>query len=266
MLIKQRTDRKGKERITLILSATTKAELKVMRSIALANLGEKIRVSKRPLVELEFKVDRIPKIKNAYFPPANTKPEYLLEKPPAFDVGEEEELTRAIQARAIARSFGIKIPISIARKWFCRCGLFFYNPNELIDHRTDCPSIHKDNVKIIQRSQTYIDKHKAVAIVKEKEQYPCRCGHIFPNKSQLTRHQKLCKVLEEATEDIVRSKAYLERQKNEGRVSKHSRRKRQEISLDKRTRDNTKGRKSKRTSSVVKSVQTKAKRVKRKQC
>jgi len=227
MKIKLSKSPKANGRIILELTpGHDKVEQKVMRSIASSNFGETVLIKHRPIIELRFNTKQRHKVIQPVYPADHSKPEIRLVKPPAFDPGEYEELLRTCQAHAVARSIGLKIPYALAKKFTCRCGAVFAMPSELIDHRQICTNIHQIDLELLQRTQRIIDRAKAEEEAnkpkpKKREAFSCRCGHEFPNKSQLVKHQKLCSALKEDAELFERAKSYFDRNKDESKTRKN---------------------------------------------
>jgi hypothetical protein len=216
-----------KERIIFEFSPdeSNKVEQKVMRSIASANFGESIFIRNKPIIQLVFKTKQKYKKVQRVYPPLVSKPELVnAHEQPALDAEEYESFLHTVMAQCTARSLGIKIPFSLAKKFTCRCGLIFVRPTELIAHRRVCPQIFVVDKDVMQRGETILARLKAeelsrLPVAKAKETFPCRCGHVFPNKRVCDKHQKKCIVVAEAGDVLDRGKSFLARVKDEGRSS-----------------------------------------------
>lgn len=217
-----------KERIIFELSPdkSNPVEQKVMRSIASANFGEKVFIRHKPIIELAFNTKQKYKVVQSMYPPLSSKPEIVgALNVPLLDDAEYQSALRTIQAQCLLSSLGVKIPTAIAKKFNCRCGLDFISPREFIDHRRVCPRLLKQDAELLARGKIILDREIALEAsklpaAKIKETFPCRCGHPFPSARTLKQHQKLCSKLVEDTELFERGKSFLSRVKDESKVSK----------------------------------------------
>ncbi len=225
----------GKERIILEFTPSTdKLEQKVLRSIASANFGEKIFIKHKPLIELRFITKQKYKNVQPYYPPDDSRPEVVAAKQLAsmVDTEEYEAAVRTSIAQNKARSLGIKIPYSLAKKFTCRCGDVFTDPSEFLSHRHLCSVLHGQAKDIIDRGQAILDRDRVIEPekkIKVKEGFPCRCGHVFPSKRMCASHQKLCSVLKEADEIFGRGKEFIARNRDERTVRKERKSKKERV-------------------------------------
>jgi hypothetical protein len=134
-----------------------------------------------------------------------------------IDREEYEAAIRTARAHILARNLGIKLPYSIAKKMYCRCGKIFVYPDKFLKHRLSCAVLIRDQ-DILDRKP----KEVIVAEIKEKkkhkELFECRCGHPFPSKRMRAKHEKICHSYQEWLTDIYdRGKEYLDRTTEKGK-------------------------------------------------
>lgn len=240
---------KGKDRIILEFKPSKdKLEQKVLRSIASANFGKKIFIKHQPLIELRFNTKQTHKVSQRLYPSDDSRPEIeeASKLPCLVDQEEYDAAIRTAKAQTLARSLGIKIPIELAKKFYCRCGKVTTIPSEFLSHRKLCTILRtSEEVKradIVR--QRIIEEAKVPDVIRKiKEGFPCRCGHSFPSKRMCTNHQKLCSVIKECTDLFTRCKESVERLKHEGTTSK---RKNKKVGVGQRSKVKAKQRKPRR--------------------
>src|ERR1039458_9119305 len=94
-----------------------------------------------------------------------------------IDREEYEAAMRTARAQILARSLGVKLPYSIAKKYYCRCGKEFVYPDRFLEHRLSCAVLIRDKDILDRKPKEAVVKIKKKII--HKEIFECKCGYPF---------------------------------------------------------------------------------------